>query len=124
MRSDEAMQSADLATTSSNAHTAALEREITQLKEAVVSHADVDRAVGVLIGLARLSPAQGFDVLREVSQRTNTKLRHVALLTIQRAQGGLLPARVYTELYRQLRARTDTGEPTAPPIQGRPLTPP
>ncbi|MBL1082271.1 ANTAR domain-containing protein [Streptomyces actinomycinicus] len=55
-----------------------LQREIAQLQEAVVSHAVIDQAIGVVISLGGLRPDQGFEVLRTVSQRTNTKLRDIA----------------------------------------------
>ncbi|MFF1446372.1 ANTAR domain-containing protein [Streptomyces sp. NPDC058295] len=38
----------------------------------------MDQAIGVLVAVYRLAPAAGFDVLREVSQHTNTKLHTVA----------------------------------------------
>ncbi|MEV5099669.1 ANTAR domain-containing protein [Streptomyces rochei] len=55
-----------------------LRAEINQLQEAVVSHAVVDQAVGVVVTLGGLRPDQGFQVLREVSQHTNVKLRQVS----------------------------------------------
>ncbi|MGY5047072.1 ANTAR domain-containing protein [Streptomyces sp. 900105755] len=55
-----------------------LQREIGQLQEAVISHAVIDQAIGVVISLGGLHPDQGFGVLRTVSQKTNIKLREVA----------------------------------------------
>ncbi|MGY5056661.1 ANTAR domain-containing protein [Streptomyces sp. 900105755] len=55
-----------------------LQREIGQLQEAVVSHAVIDQAIGVVISLGGLHPDEGFAVLRTVSQKTNIKLREVA----------------------------------------------
>ncbi|GGV26503.1 ANTAR domain-containing protein [Streptomyces filipinensis] len=55
-----------------------LQREIGQLQEAVVSHAVIDQAIGVVVSLGGLPPEQGFDVLRTVSQTTNIRLREVA----------------------------------------------
>ncbi|MET7980802.1 ANTAR domain-containing protein [Streptomyces mirabilis] len=63
------------------------EQENTQLRHAVDSHATIDHAIGVLIATRRLPPASGFDVLREISQRTNTKLRTVAEALIAWALG-------------------------------------
>ncbi|MFD8230229.1 ANTAR domain-containing protein [Streptomyces massasporeus] len=40
------------------------------MRRAVASHARVDQAIGVLVAVYRLEPAAGFEVLREVSQRT------------------------------------------------------
>ncbi|MFI0242214.1 ANTAR domain-containing protein [Streptomyces sp. NPDC016845] len=111
MTFDQARQPAGPELEEAQARVAELEREVAQLKEAVVSHADVDRAIGVLIGVAGISPADAFDVLREVSQRTNIKLRRVALLTVRWGQSGVLPVKVRTELYRQLCARNEVFEP-------------
>ncbi|MFC9280656.1 ANTAR domain-containing protein [Streptomyces collinus] len=55
-----------------------LQQEIGQLQEAVVSHAVIDQAIGVVVSLGGLPPEQGFGVLRTVSQTTNIKLREVA----------------------------------------------
>ncbi|MEW2571860.1 ANTAR domain-containing protein [Streptomyces sp. NPDC047070] len=55
-----------------------LQEENGQLQEAVVAHAVIDQAIGVIIAVGRLRPEQGFEVLRTVSQHTNRKLRHVA----------------------------------------------
>jgi AmiR/NasT family two-component response regulator len=52
-----------------------LQAEIGQLQEAIVSHAVIDHAIGVVIGLGGLRSDQGFQVLRDVSQHTNIKLR-------------------------------------------------
>ncbi|MFI0242985.1 ANTAR domain-containing protein [Streptomyces sp. NPDC016845] len=111
MTFEEAQQPADSHPPDADARVAELEREVAQLKEAVVSHADVDRAVGVLIAVARISPADAFDVLREVLMRLNIKLRRVALLTVRWGQSGVLPVNVRTELYRHLCARSDVFEP-------------
>ncbi|MFD9396977.1 ANTAR domain-containing protein [Streptomyces sp. NPDC060000] len=64
-----------------------LEHENAQLRHAVDSHAAIDQAIGVLIATHRLPPAAGFDVLREISQRTNTKMRTVAEALIAWALG-------------------------------------
>ncbi|MER5531939.1 ANTAR domain-containing protein [Streptomyces sp. NPDC002677] len=81
---------------------AQLQQEIGQLQEAVVSHAVVDQAIGVVISLGRLSPEQGFEVLRLVSQRTNTKLRNVAGLIVNWPGGGPLPDALHKALEKAL----------------------
>ncbi|MFI0242016.1 ANTAR domain-containing protein [Streptomyces sp. NPDC016845] len=48
------------------------------LQEAVVAHADVDQAKGVICLAGRLTPAETCDVLREITMRTNSKLRDSA----------------------------------------------
>ncbi len=75
-----------------------LEEEIQQLKEAVVSHAVVDQAIGMIVALGRVSPDQGWAVLKEVSQRTNIKLRSVADMILLWGRTGLLPTEVRTVL--------------------------
>src|SRR4051812_6779946 len=47
--------------------------EVGQLKEAVTSHATVDQAIGMMVALGRVTPDEGWAVLREVSQLTNIK---------------------------------------------------
>lgn len=75
-----------------------LEEEVQQLKDAVVSHAVVDQAIGMIVALGRVSPDEGWTVLREVSQRTNIKLRNVADLILVWGRTGLLPPEVRAEL--------------------------
>ncbi|MER6260512.1 ANTAR domain-containing protein [Streptomyces sp900105245] len=83
-----------------------LQTEISQLQEAVVSHTAVDQAIGVVITLGGLHPEQGFQVLREVSQRTNTKLRQVSELIVDWVHGEQLPDEIRTALSKALaRAR-------------------
>ncbi|WP_413755448.1 ANTAR domain-containing protein [Streptomyces sp. MMBL 11-3] len=79
-----------------------LQDENAQLQEAVRSHAVVDQAIGVVIALGRLTPDQGWRVLREISQRTNVKLRDVARLLIDWARTGRLDDGIRTELEQQL----------------------
>ncbi|WP_326784437.1 MULTISPECIES: ANTAR domain-containing protein [unclassified Streptomyces] len=79
-----------------------LQGENAQLHEAMRSHAVVDQAIGVVLVIGQLTPEQGWDVLREISQRTNIKLRHVSELIIGWARTGKLCTDVRTELERQL----------------------
>ncbi|MGW6486219.1 ANTAR domain-containing protein [Streptomyces sp. NPDC055056] len=64
----------------------------------------VDQAIGIILSVGHFNPEQGWDVLREISQRTNIKLRHVAELIVDWARTGHLPADIRTELDRQLAA--------------------
>ncbi|MEW2426196.1 ANTAR domain-containing protein [Streptomyces nigra] len=73
------------------------------MQEAVNAHAIVDQAIGVLIGLGGISASDGWDVLREASQHTNTKLRTIAQAVIDWAQGRPLPQPVRKELDAALR---------------------
>ncbi|MEU9575528.1 ANTAR domain-containing protein [Streptomyces massasporeus] len=90
---------------------ARLERENAQLRRAVDSHATVDQAIGVLVAVHRLEPAAGFEVLREVSQRTNTRLHTVAEAVLGWALGkDRLPPQVDQELEAVLKRHLDAGD--------------
>ncbi|WP_420309162.1 ANTAR domain-containing protein [Streptomyces sp. YS-B37] len=80
----------------------ALQDENAQLQRAVASHAVVDQAIGVVIAVGRLTPEQAWDVLRNVSQHTNIKLRRVAELLLELARTGQLPTNIRAELKRRL----------------------
>ncbi|MEU1203404.1 ANTAR domain-containing protein [Streptomyces sp. NPDC005813] len=94
-----------------------LREEIDQLKAAVTSHAVVDQAIGMMVALGRVTPEQGWDVLREVSQHTNIKLRAVAEMIIVWGQEGELPADVRAVLEETLDKYGPTEIPGAPPPQ-------
>ncbi|MHC3474580.1 ANTAR domain-containing protein [Streptomyces sp. 7R007] len=76
----------------------ALQEEIAQLKEAVASHAVVDQAIGMVVALGRVSPDQAWEVLKDVSQHTNIKLRHVADLILVWGRDGVMPPEIRAEL--------------------------
>ncbi|MEV7076689.1 ANTAR domain-containing protein [Streptomyces sp. NPDC093990] len=69
-----------------------LQTEVAQLRQALVSHAVVDQAIGVVVALSGLRPEHGWEVLKTVSQRTNTKLRDVARHVVRWPDVGSLPA--------------------------------
>ncbi|MER5884548.1 ANTAR domain-containing protein [Streptomyces sp. NPDC001941] len=79
-----------------------LERANAQLLRAVESHAVIDQAIGVVVTLARIPPAHAWDALREVSMRTNVKVRDVAGHVVAFAQGEELPEPVRGALGRVL----------------------
>ncbi|MHA5047869.1 ANTAR domain-containing protein [Streptomyces sp. SD15] len=69
-----------------------LREEVDQLKQAVTSHATVDQAIGMMVALGRVTPDQGWAVLREVSQHANIKLRTIAeMILVWGRKGGLPP---------------------------------
>ncbi|QTD96280.1 ANTAR domain-containing protein [Streptomyces cyanogenus] len=70
---------------------AALQAEVHQLKEAMASHAVVDQAIGMMVALGRIAPDQGWQVLKEVSQHTNIKLRNIAELILIWGRRGDIP---------------------------------
>ncbi|MFF3500550.1 ANTAR domain-containing protein [Streptomyces sp. NPDC003247] len=80
-----------------------LEEEIGRLRHAVVSHAVVDQAIGVVVAVGRLRPEQGWEVLKEISQHTNTKLREVAEYVVQGAHCRWLPDEIHRALVDALK---------------------
>lgn len=94
----------------------ALQEEIGQLKEAVTSHAVVDQAIGMIVAMGRVTPEQGWAVLREVSQHTNVKLRDVAELLLAWGRNGELPDGIRAELEDTLDRYGPTQLPGAPPL--------
>jgi hypothetical protein len=86
-----------------------LQEEVHQLKAAVASHAVVDQAIGMVVALGRVTPDQGWQVLKEVSQHTNIKLRNVADLILIWGRTGDMPPQIRAELEDYPRpAWTDT----------------
>ncbi|MBL3669900.1 ANTAR domain-containing protein [Streptomyces sp. M2CJ-2] len=95
-----------------------LEEEVQQLKEAVVSHAVVDQAIGVIVAIGRVSPDQGWTVLKEVSQHTNVKLRDIAGTIVGWGSTGVLPPETGAELEKVL-DRISRPPSAAPHVPGR-----
>ncbi|MDT0482125.1 MULTISPECIES: ANTAR domain-containing protein [Streptomyces] len=93
----------------------ALQEEIGQLKEAMVSHAVVDQAIGMVVALGRVTPDQGWEVLKDVSQHTNIKLRNVADLILIWGRSGEIPPEIQAELEDALDRYGPTQIPGAPP---------
>jgi ANTAR domain len=93
----------------------ALQEEVDQLKEAVVSHAVVDQAIGMMVALGRVTPDQGWAVLKDVSQHTNIKLRNVAELILIWGRNGDLPPEIKAGLEDALDRHGPTQIPEAPP---------
>ncbi|WP_079134491.1 ANTAR domain-containing protein [Streptomyces sp. EN16] len=79
--------------------------QVRQLEQALVSHAVIDQARGVLIALTRCSPEEAWGVLVNVSQHSNTKLRAVAGALVAHAQGERLPGALHRCLQQELRRR-------------------
>src|SRR3989442_1048975 len=84
---------------------AQLEETVEQLAAAVASHAAVDQAIGIIVVLGKLSPSQSWDVLVEVSQHTNIKVRHIAELIVEFGRTGHLCTDIRTELNSSLARR-------------------
>lgn len=96
---------------------AELQAEVDQLKEAVTSHAVVDQAIGMVVALGRVTPDEGWEVLKEVSQHTNIKLRTIADLILVWARRGDIPPEVRAELEETL----DRYGPTQVPGSAEPV---
>ncbi|MFC4508239.1 MULTISPECIES: ANTAR domain-containing protein [Streptomyces] len=94
-----------------------LEHEVDQLKEAVASHAVVDQAIGVVVALGRVTPDEGWVVLREVSQHTNIKLRNVSEMILLWGRSGDMPEGIRAELEELLDQHGPTTVPGAPPLE-------
>ncbi|KOG31472.1 ANTAR domain-containing protein [Streptomyces resistomycificus] len=92
----------------------ALQEEIDQLKEAVASHAVVDQAIGMVVVLGRVTPDEGWQVLKEVSQHTNIKLRNVADMILLWGRAGEMPPEIRAELEDALDRYGPTQIPGAP----------
>ncbi|MER7684634.1 ANTAR domain-containing protein [Streptomyces sp. NPDC097610] len=91
-----------------------LREEVDQLKEAVTSHATVDQAIGMMVALGRVSPGQGWAVLREVSQHTHVKLRTVAEMILAWGRRGDLPPDIRAALEDALDKYGPTQMPDSP----------
>jgi hypothetical protein len=92
-----------------------LQEEVDQLKEAVASHAVVDQAIGMVVALGRVTPDQGWEVLKDVSQHTNIKLRNVAELILIWGRTGDMPPEIRAELEDAIDRHGPTQIPGAPP---------
>ncbi|MEZ7003016.1 ANTAR domain-containing protein [Streptomyces sp. AD55] len=94
----------------------ALQEQVRQLKEAVVSHAVVDQAIGMIVVLGRVGPDEGWAVLKEVSQHTNIKLRNVAETILVWGRTGVMPEPVRAALEDSLDRHGPTRVPGDPPV--------
>ncbi|MFC7894460.1 ANTAR domain-containing protein [Streptomyces sp. NPDC057381] len=95
-----------------------LQEQVRQLKEAVVSHAVVDQAIGMIVVLGRVTPDQGWIVLKEVSQHTNIKLRNVAEMILIWGRAGVMPSEIRAALEDALDRHSPTQVPGSPPQAG------
>lgn len=91
-----------------------LQKQVHQLKEAVASHAVVDQAIGMVVALGRVSPDQGWEVLRDVSQHANIKLRNVSELILIWGRSGEMPPEIRAHLEEALDRHGPTQIPGAP----------
>lgn len=81
-----------------------LENQVSQLQQAVTSHAVIDQAIGVIVAVGHMTPEEAWAALCETSMCTTIKLRHVADLVVACRQGEReLAADVRDELSRRLK---------------------
>ena len=80
-----------------------------QLERALASRAVIDQARGMLTVLAPCSSDRAWDLLVDVSQRCNIKLRDVAVALVATTDGERLPEPMQRELRRGLRRLRQAG---------------
>jgi hypothetical protein len=97
---------------------AVLQEQVEQLTQAVTSHAVVDQAIGVVIAYGGVLPETAWDVLEEVSQHTNIKLRDVAARLVQWPRSTCLPPEIRSALGSALKSRTSSESASRPPADG------
>jgi AmiR/NasT family two-component response regulator len=61
----------------------ACERDAAMLRVALQNSRDIGTAIGILMSLHKISADAAFDLLRAVSQRTNRKVRDLALEVVE-----------------------------------------
>lgn len=97
-----------------------LRTEVEQLRRAIASRPVIDQARGVLMATHACSPDQAWNVLREASQLSNTKLRKVAAVVTAGAGGRGEEPHASPEVRRALRTAIDrclNGGPAGPTSQ-------
>ncbi|MFC8102353.1 ANTAR domain-containing protein [Streptomyces sp. NPDC057363] len=82
-----------------------LERENAQLRQAMASRPVIDQARGMIMALGSCGPGEAWEVLREVSQSSNIKLRLVAVHLVATATGHRPPEVIRRALARSLHVR-------------------
>ncbi|MEV6793241.1 ANTAR domain-containing protein [Streptomyces sp. NPDC051320] len=85
-----------------------LRAEVDQLRQTMKTRPVIDQARGMVMALGRCSSQRAWEVLVEVSQHSNTKLRHVAESLVASATGASMPCPVGDALNVALR-RLRTG---------------
>ncbi|WP_051812603.1 ANTAR domain-containing protein [Streptomyces sp. NRRL S-340] len=88
-----------------------LEQEVRQLRRALVSRPVIDQARGILMAAHACTAQQAWDILREASQRSNTKLRTVAAAVTAgaRPDGPAPPEEIRAALRSAVVRTTGTG---------------
>ncbi|MFC7259259.1 ANTAR domain-containing protein [Streptomyces lutosisoli] len=74
-----------------------------QLERALARRAVIDRACGMVMAMAPCSSERAWDLLVDVSQHCNDKLRDVAAALVATTEDETLPEQIRRELRRALR---------------------
>ncbi|MEV2256042.1 ANTAR domain-containing protein [Streptomyces sp. NPDC050147] len=104
-RCDPGQQAPDDGCAEEIAEIKALRTEVNHLHRALESHPSIDQARGMLMTLGPCTPDEAWEILVEVSQHSNTKLRAVAEELIATTEGEPLPGPVRAALGEALRRR-------------------
>ncbi|MET9460750.1 ANTAR domain-containing protein [Streptomyces canus] len=80
-----------------------------QLGQALASRAEIDQARGMLMALAPCSSDRAWELLVDVSQHCNIKLRDVAAALVATTEDQMLPQPIGRELRQALRHFQATG---------------
>ncbi|MEF3112051.1 ANTAR domain-containing response regulator [Streptomyces chrestomyceticus] len=75
-----------------------LRAENAQLRQALDSRPVIDQARGILMATESCTAEQAWDILRQTSQHTNTKVYEVAGEVVASATGAVVPGPVRTQL--------------------------
>ncbi|MEU7281630.1 ANTAR domain-containing protein [Streptomyces sp. NPDC045431] len=81
-----------------------LATEVDQLRRALDSRGVIDRAQGMIMALTPCPADRAWQVLVEISQRGNTKLRDVAAALVATADGSALPPDLHAPFHRAVSA--------------------
>ncbi|MET9428417.1 MULTISPECIES: ANTAR domain-containing protein [unclassified Streptomyces] len=100
--------------------TARLATEVDQLRRALESRGVIDRAQGMIMALTPCPADRAWQVLVEISQHGNTKLRDVAAALVATADGTALPSDLYAPFHRAVHAARTSRPSRATPRHPRP----
>ncbi|MET9681548.1 ANTAR domain-containing protein [Streptomyces coeruleorubidus] len=95
-----------------------LRAEVAQLRRAMQTRPTIDLARGILMASFGLTPEGAWSVLVRTSQKTNTKLHHLARDLVGTVHGGTLPEPVQRQLAAAVASSAPRNEAPACPAKG------